>query len=166
MILTTNRLIVRKLTLDDSPFFYELVNDTAWIKNIGDRNVQTLDDAEDYLKDRIIPSYANLGFGFYAVVEKQTNAITGISGFIKRDELQHVDVGFAFLPEYRGKGYAFESTNALMNYGKEVLGFKTILGIANNDNQRSHLLLEKIGLKFKAYIQLNNEDQEISLFST
>ena len=166
MILTTNRLIGRKLTLDDSPFFYELVNDTAWIKNIGDRNVQTLDDAEDYLKDRIIPSYANLGFGFYAVVEKQTNAITGISGFIKRDELQHVDVGFAFLPEYRGKGYAFESTNALMNYGKEVLGFKTILGIANNDNQRSHLLLEKIGLKFKAYIQLNNEDQEISLFST
>lgn len=166
MILTTERLIIRQLTLKDCSFFFELVNDPAWIQNIGDRNVKTLQDAEDYLNDRIIPPYNDLGFGFYAVVDKETKTILGISGFIKRDELEHVDVGFAFLPQGRGKGYAFESTQALMDYGKKTLGFTTILGIANNENKRSHRLLEKIGLRFQRYIQLYNEEKEISLFST
>ena len=166
MILTTERLIIRELTLDDSHFFFDLVNDPAWIQNIGDRNVKTLTDAQDYIRNRIIPPYKDLGFGFYAVVDKQTDDILGISGFIKREELEHVDVGFAFLPDGRGKGYAFESTQALMDYGKKTLGFTTILGIANNENKRSHRLLEKIGLRFKKYIQLNNEEKEISLFST
>ena len=166
MMLETERLYIRKLTTDDAPFFFELVNDDDWIRFIGDRNVKTISDAEDYIKNRIMASYEQSGFGFYLVLEKSSNAPLGISGFVKREQLEHADVGFAFLPIGRGKGYAYESTKALMDYGKKEFQFTTILAIANNDNKRSHLLLEKIGLKFKEHIQLYEEDEEISLFST
>ena len=166
MILETDRLTIQKLTKEDAPFFYDLVNDESWKRFIGDRNVNTIQDAEDYLTNKIMASYQKFGFGFYLVIEKETGISLGISGFIKRDELEYVDVGFAFLPVGRGKGYAFESTKALMEFGKKVLKFSTVLGIANNDNKRSHHLLEKLGLRFDSYVKLYDEDQEISLFTT
>ena len=166
MILETQRLIIRELTPKDAPFFFELVNDDGWKRFIGDRNIKTLQDAEDYLTGRIIPSYSDWGFGFYLVIEKKTKNSLGITGFVKRDELKFADVGFAFLPIGRGKGFALESTQAIMDYGFGNLGFTTVLGIANNDNERSHLLLKKLGLRFDKYIQLSDEDQEISLFTT
>ena len=166
MMLETERLTIRKLTVDDAPFFFELVNDDDWIRFIGDRNVHTISDAEDYIKNRIMASYSQSGFGFYLVSEKSTNIPLGISGFVKREQLEHADVGFAFLPIGRGKGYAYESTKALMDYGKKEFQFTTILAIANNDNERSHSLLKKIGLQFKEHIRLYEEEDEISLFST
>lgn len=166
MMLKTKRLIIRKLTLEDAPFFYDLLNDKDWIRFIGDRNIKTLKDSEDYLKNRIIPSYKNWGFGFYAVDKQTTQKTIGISGFVKREELEFPDVGFAFLPDGRGKGYAFEATNELMKYGKEVLKFETILGIANNDNKKSHSLLDKLGLSYIKQVKLYEEEDKISLFST
>ena len=164
MILASERLYIRELTLKDAPFFYELVNDPDWIRFIGDRNVQTIADAEDYLENRIFKSYATSGFGFYAVVLKSTNEVVGISGFVKRDELEHVDVGFAFLPRGRGQGYAFESTQALMEHGLQTLKFQKVLAIANNDNERSHNLLKKLGFQFENHVQLYDEEAKISLF--
>ena len=166
MILETQRLSVREMLPEDAPFFFELANDDDWKRFIGDRNIHTIQDAENYLTERIIPSYTNSGFGFYLVIEKDTETPVGITGFVKRDQLQHVDVGFAFLPIGRGKGYAFESTEAIMQYGYDTLGFSTVMGIANNDNERSHLLLKKLGLKFEKHIKLSQEAEEISLFST
>jgi len=165
MLLDTQRLIIRKLTLEDAPFFYELVNDPDWIRFIGNRNVRTIDDAEDYLENRIFKSYQDSGFGFYAVVLKSTHEVIGISGFVKRDELEHVDVGFAFLPKGRGQGYALESTQALMEYGTTTLNFQKVLAIANNDNERSHHLLKKLGFTFEKYVKLYDEEDEICLFS-
>jgi len=164
MILETERLLIRNLTLEDTSFFFELVNDPEWIRFIGDRNVQTTQDAENYLTNRIFQGYKTWGFGFYAVVQKTTNEVLGISGFVKRDELEHVDVGFAFLPKGRGQGFAFESTQALMEYGLNELNFDTILAIANNDNVRSHHLLQKMGFQFSKHVQLYDEEEEISLF--
>ena len=166
MILETDRLIIRKLTKEDASFFYDLVNDESWKRFIGDRNVNTIQDAEDYLTNKIMASYQKFGFGFYVVIEKETNNSLGISGFIKRKELEHVVDGFAFLPVGRGKCYAFESANALMKYGKTTLNFTTVLAIVNKDNKRSHRLLEKLGLRFEKYVQLYDEEQEISLFTT
>lgn len=165
MKLETKRLIIRELTIKDAPFFFELVNDPDWKRFIGDRNVKVLKDAEDYLTQRIIPSYTNWGFGFYAVLEKGQQKPIGVTGFIKRDELEFPDVGFAFLPIGRGKGFAYESTQAMMEHGVKNLGFKTVLGIANNDNIQSHKLLQKLGLKYQKQIKMDGEEKEISLFS-
>lgn len=166
MNLKTDRLIIREMTSQDAPFFYELANDKDWKRFIGDRNIHTISDAREYLNNKIIPSYTDWGFGFYVVIEKETNTSLGVAGFVKRKELEHVDVGFAFLPVGRGKGYAFEASKALMDHGTKELGFSTVLGIANNDNERSHALLEKLGLHFVKHIKMSKEAEEISLFST
>tara|TARA_R110002073_G_scaffold331253_3_gene515927 strand:+ start:3336 stop:3839 length:504 start_codon:yes stop_codon:yes gene_type:complete len=165
MILKTQRLLITELTIQDAPFFFELVNDKDWKRFIGDREIYTIQDAENYLTGRIIPSYTNWGFGFYLVSDLNTKTPLGISGFVDREGLDFVDVGFAFLPSGRNKGYAYESTDALVSYGKENLNFDTILAIANNDNQRSHHLLKKLGFRFDKFVKLHDEDQEISLFT-
>lgn len=165
MILETRRLLITELTVDDAPFIFKLMNDKEWKKFIGDRNIQTLDDAKNYLSERLIPSYKNWGFGFYKVTDKNTDEPLGISGFVERNELEHVDVGFAFLPEGRKKGYALESTQALLFYASDELNLKTILAIANKDNKNSHRLLKKLGFRFQKNIKLYDEKEEISLFT-
>lgn len=165
MILETRRLLITELSVSDAPFIFKLMNDKEWKRFIGDRNIRTLKDAENYLRDRLIPSYKNLGFGFYKVSDKNTDEPLGISGFVDREGLEFVDVGFAFLPEGRKRGFALESTQALLFYGTEELRFKTILAIANNDNENSHRLLKKLGFRFQKHIKLNGEKEEISLFT-
>ena len=165
MILETQRLRITELTIEDAPFFFDLVNDDDWKRFIGDRNVKTIVDAEDYLTGKIIPSYNRLGFGFYLVSEKKSGKPLGISGFIDREGLDFVDVGFAFLPTGRGKGYGYESTKALLEHGQQKLAFHTILALANKSNERSHNLLKKLGFRFSMHIKLHNEDEEICLFT-
>jgi len=165
MILETRRLLITELTVDDAPFIFKLMNDKEWKRFIGDRNIHTLEDAKNYLTERLIPSYKNWGFGFYKVADKNTDEPLGISGFVERNELEHVDVGFAFLPEGRKKGYALESTQALLFYASDELDLKTILAIANKDNKNSHRLLKKLGFRFQKNIKLYDEKEEISLFT-
>ena len=166
MLVETERLILTELSIDDAPFFFKLVNDPDWIRYIGDRNVSSIHDAENYLNERILPSYTKYGFGFYKVSIKATSKPIGISGLIDREGLDHVDVGFAFLPAGRGMGYALESTKAVLNYAQNELNLDPILAIVNTDNKRSHLLLEKLGLQFKKMIMLPNETKEICMYST
>lgn len=165
MILQTQRLLITELTIKDAPFFYELVNDDDWKRFIGDKNIHTIKDAEEHIAEKMIPNYKKFGFGFYLVSDLETKTPLGISGFVDREGLDFVDVGFAYLPTGRNKGYAYEAAKALLEYGKEKLNFDTILAIANNDNERSHHLLKKLGFRFDKLIKLPNGDQEISLFT-
>ena len=121
MILKTERLNLTEFNIKDAPFFDELVNDPAFIEFIGDRNVKTISDAEKYLSDRIIPSYVKNGFGFYLVSTNDNNVPIGMSGIIDRKGLEHIDVGFAFLSQFKGKGYAYEATDAVMKYATDTL---------------------------------------------
>lgn len=166
MILETERLIISELSIEDAPFFYDLVNDPAWIKFIGDRDVKTIADAENYLNTKIIPSYDKNGFGFYLVSTKKEDLPIGISGLIDRDGLEYVDVGYAFLPNFRGKGYAFEATNAILTFAKNDLQIDPIVAITNMDNIKSCKLLERLGLKFDKIIQLADDPEKCRLYRT
>lgn len=166
MILKTERLNLTEFKITDASFFYELVNDPAFLEFIGDRNVKSISDAEKYLSDRIIPSYAKNGFGFYLVSTNGNNAPIGMSGIIDREGLDHIDVGFAFLSKSRGKGYAFEATDAVMKYATNTLKINPIVAITNTNNVKSINLLERLGLHFDKWIQLPQETEKIKLFST
>ena len=166
MILETERLILSKLSVNDAPFFYELVNDPAWIEFIGDRGVKTLADAENYLSTKIVPSYKKNGFGFYLVSSKNKNVSMGISGLVDREGLEHIDVGYAFLPEFRGKGYAYEATKSVLSYAKNTLLIEPVIAITNEDNLKSCQLLERLGLKFDKIIQLPDNPVKCKLFRT
>ena len=162
----TTRTILRELTADDAEFMLDLLNQPSFIKYIGDRNVRTLEQARDYIETRFIASYKKFGFGLYLVELKEDNTPIGINGFVKRDSLPDADIGFAFLPQYCDQGYAFESSVAVLDYGKNILGLNRVLAITSQDNESSGKLLEKIGLKFESLIKQPHDTEELKLFST
>jgi RimJ/RimL family protein N-acetyltransferase len=165
VILETPRLILRRFTIDDAAFAMALVNDPAWIANIGERNVHSLEDARAYLEKGALAMYAREGFGLYAVVLKSSGATVGMCGLVKRAGLDDVDLGFAFLPEYRGQGYAVESAEAVRNYAIVALGLKRLVAIVSPANQPSIRLLEKLGFRYERPVKLPGDDEEISLYA-
>ncbi|HVG32253.1 MAG TPA: GNAT family N-acetyltransferase [Pyrinomonadaceae bacterium] len=164
-VLETERLILRRATVDDSEFILELLNDPSWLRFIGDRGVRTLDDARDYILKSLVAMYERLGFGLYLTELKGDGLPIGICGLIKRDSLEDVDIGFAFLPKFRGAGYGVESASAVMAYGKNDFGLKRIVAITSPDNDDSVRLLEKLGFKFERMVKLSDDSAEVSLFA-
>ncbi len=158
-ILETGRLIWREYGEDDGAFMLELLNSPGWIAFIGDRNVHTIAEAKSYIFERLMPYYQKNGYGFLVVTLKDTNETPiGICGFIKRAELEHVDFGFAFLPQYMGMGYAFEISEKLLPYAKTDLKVETLLAITTLNNIRSIKLLEKLGFSFDKTIDFDGEE--------
>lgn len=164
-VLETERLNLRRLTKDDAEFVLELLNDPSFIKNIADRGVRSVADARRYIVERLIAGYEKHGFGMYLVELKETGAPAGICGLVKREELADVDIGFAFLPRYRAKGYALESASAIKVYALDVLGLKRLVAIVNPDNAGSIKVLEKLGLKYERLLRLSEDAPEIRLYA-
>lgn len=166
IVLETERLRLRWLTLDDAPFIIELVNDPSFIRFIGDKGVRTIADAEKYILNGPVASYEQYGYGLYATELKDDSVPIGICGILKRETLPHPDIGFAFLPAYWKQGYAFEAAVAVMKYARNVLNVDTILAITTPENEASGILLSKIGLNFERLIRLTSESDEVKLFTT
>lgn len=163
-VLETDRLNLRRLSTEDAEFILELLNDPAFLRFIGDKGVRTLEDARNYILNGPMEMYARLGFGLYLTELKGSGIPIGICGLIKRDTLDDVDIGFAFLPQFWSKGYAYEAAAAVMAYGTDVLGLRRIVAITSPDNVTSGRLLEKLGLQFERMIRLSKDAEEIRLF--
>ncbi|MCA8962182.1 MAG: GNAT family N-acetyltransferase [Planctomycetes bacterium] len=145
--LETPRLILRELTEADAPFMFELLTDPAWIQFIGDRGVRTVEAARDYLRAGPIASYAAHGLGLLCVESRETCASLGIAGLIRRESLEDVDLGFAFLPAHRGYGYATECGRALLEHGYRALGLTRIVAITVPENAPSARVLRRLGFQ-------------------
>ncbi|MBP6821565.1 MAG: GNAT family N-acetyltransferase [Acidobacteria bacterium] len=165
MILGTERLQLRKLSVGDAGFIFQLLNEPSFIQNIGDKGVRTLDDARSYIQNGPMASYQKLGFGLWLVETKDSAELVGICGLLKRDQLEDIDLGYALLPEFSGKGYAVESASGVVEFAK-TLGFSRVVAIVNPDNERSIRVLEKIGFGFERMIQISEGDPELKLFAS
>ena len=163
-ILETERLILRHLTTDDAEFILELLNDPSFIRNIGDRNVRSIEDACSYILNGPVASYAKNGFGLYLVLLKETKEPMGMCGLIKRDGLEDVDIGYALLPRYWSKGYAVEAAQATKEYAREAIGLKRIVAIVDPVNAGSIRVLENIGLHYETMVRLSADDIDLKLF--
>lgn len=163
-VVETERLILRRLSVDDGEFILGLLNQPAFLQFIGDKGVRTLDDAREYILTGPMASYERFGFGLYLTSLKESQIPIGICGLLKRDFLEDVDVGFAFLPEFWSKGYASESAAAVLAHGRDVLGIRRIVAIVSPENDASIHVLEKIGLRFEQMVRLSENEPEIMLF--
>lgn len=163
-VLETERLFLRKFTTDDATFMLGLLNEPSFLANIGDKGVKTVDEAVSYIQTGPMTSYQRFGFGIYLVELKESGAAIGLCGLIKRDELPDIDVGFAFLPAYWSKGYAFEAASAVVDFGKREFGIQRIVAIARPDNSGSIRVLEKLGLRFDRLVDVFDDGSELSLF--
>ena len=148
----TQRLVLNLITEADDDFMRTLVNTEGWLKFIGDRNVHSKKDAIDYI--RRIKNTPNL---FYWVVKlKDAPTPLGIISFLKRSYLEHFDIGFAFLPEFNGCGYAYEAAEKVLSIASEKIEYSTILATTIPQNITSIKLLTKLGLHFEREIEVEN----------
>ncbi|WP_159022305.1 GNAT family N-acetyltransferase [Formosa sp. L2A11] len=165
-ISSTERLHIQELNTDDAPFILELLNTPNWIKFIGDRNINTIQAAANYITNNHLKSYRENGFGFYKLLLKSEDLKPiGCCGLIKRPELEGVDIGFAFLPTYEGKGFGFESASEILKLAETKFKLNEVVAIVAPENPNSIKLLEKLGLIYQKRIVPFSDGKELLLLS-
>lgn len=165
VIAETKRLMLSKITVDDASFLLELMNTPSWLKYNGDRNVKTLKQARNHIQNNQLKCYETFGFGYYKIQVKAKNSKTiGTTGLLKRDQLEHVDIGFSILPEYHNKGFGYEAASEIMKLAKHTFKIKTLSAITLPTNKPSIKLLEKLGLSYQKTVKPFDDEKELLLF--
>lgn len=163
-IVRTPRLRLRVAAPGDAAFFYTLVNDPDFIEHIGDKGIRTLAEAQDALLTGPIAMQDARGHSLYVVELKEEGTLIGMCGLIKRDTLDGIDIGYAYLPGWRGQGYAFEAARAVLDYAP-TLGIQRLLAIVSPANAASNGLLRKLGMRFERFTHLVPDDSGTNLYS-
>jgi RimJ/RimL family protein N-acetyltransferase len=166
IVLETERLFLRGFNAGDAAFILVLLNEPSFLRFIGDKKVRSLQDAEKYILNGPVASYQRNGFGLCLVELKETHTPIGMCGLLKREELPDPDIGFAFLPDFWNKGFAYEAAAAVMKDARERLNLDRILAITNQDNEASIKLLQKLGLQIERLIKMSTDSTELFLLST
>jgi RimJ/RimL family protein N-acetyltransferase len=162
-ILETERLRLRTANADDAPFYLELLNDPAFIEHIGDRGIRSVEEARRSVLDGPAAMQEQRGHSLYVVELKHMCVPVGMCGLIKRDTLEDIDIGYAYLPQYRGRGYAYEAARAVLDYAPSI-GITRVAAITSPNNAASNQLLLKLGLRFKRFVHLTPDDAGTNLY--
>jgi RimJ/RimL family protein N-acetyltransferase len=165
LVLQTKRLALRHLGPADASFILRLLNEPSWLEHIGDKGVRTVADAQRYIETGPVEMYERLGFGLLQVRLTVSDEPIGICGLLKRETLEDVDLGFAFLPEFCGNGYAREASAAVLSHARNALGLARIVAITGHNNSASRRLLEKLGFELERTIQLGASGEELLLYA-
>ncbi|WP_020407949.1 GNAT family N-acetyltransferase [Hahella ganghwensis] len=169
MVIDTKRLRIRKFTLEDTDFIIRILNDPDFIRHVVDRGIRTTQEAENYLQEVPLKSYRENGFGFYVVAlktgEEEPETLIGMCGLIKRDFLQSPDIGYAFLPEFRGKGYAREAASAILELARNHFRISRVEAITSKDNFVSRTLLTDLGMTLSGTVIYPESSEELLLFT-
>ena len=161
----TDRLYIRPTAEHDAEFIYELMNTPKFIKYIGDRNINSIEDATHYIQKNMLTQLESRGYSSYCLITKTNETKIGTCGLYNRDGVDGVDIGFGLLPQYERLGYAYESANRLLNAAFEDFGLHQIKAITTKDNNSSQRLLEKLGLTMVGTTILPDDDEELLLYN-
>ncbi len=161
---TTERLRLREFTLADAAFVATLFNDSAFLRFIGDRGVRNPAGGERWIAKTALPHYREHGFGLYAAERADTGTVAGMAGLIRRDGLQHPDLGFAFLPEHRRRGYATEAARAVLKLAHERHGLNRVLAITQAGNTASIATLATLGFTANGETTLPGESEPVARY--
>ncbi|WP_294249780.1 GNAT family N-acetyltransferase [uncultured Chryseobacterium sp.] len=162
----TERLVLRPMSLEDAGFILELYNRPKFIRYIGDRNLKSVSDAAEYIKNRFLPQFEKRGFGNYLILIKEGNRKIGAAGIFEREGLDIADIGFSLLEEFEGNGYAYEAALKVKSIGMHDFGLPKISAITTKDNNASQKLIEKLGLEFRNMITLPGDTEELRYYET
>ncbi|MBF2707869.1 GNAT family N-acetyltransferase [Flavobacterium soyangense] len=160
----TERLILKPTSKEDAGLILQLFNTPKFLEYIGNRELYTLKDAEEYIKTKILPQIERLGFGNYTIIRKYDSEKIGSCGLYDREGVKGIDIGFALLPLFEKQGYAYESVLKLKEMAFNDFKLNQISGITSEQNKASQDLLMKIGLEFEKIIKLPHKKEKIMLF--
>lgn len=156
---------MRRATEEDASFLLALLTDPDWLRFVNDPGVRTEEQARDWLRDRLLTLYERLGFGLYVVELLASHQAIGLCGLVKREALPEIDLGFGFLPQFRGQGYAEEASRACIRHAHEDFGCQRLLAITNLDNTASAKLLARLGFSQDGEVTLPGESKPLRLFA-
>jgi len=142
--LKTERLEIRPIHIMDAGFIHQLVNTEGWKRFIGERNINSVTDAMDFITN--IWDDPNCSYHVFEL--KKSRVPAGIITFLKRKDEKYPDFGFAMLPEFQKKGYAIEACEAFLGKIKASDHYENIIAIAKPSNERSIHLLNKLGFTY------------------
>jgi RimJ/RimL family protein N-acetyltransferase len=166
LVLETDRLALRHFTPDDAQFILELLNEPGWKRYIGDRGIDSIDKARNYIETGPMASYEKNNFGLFGIESKDDGgSLVGMCGLIKRETLDDVDIGFALLSRFEGRGIAREAALATLEFARDKIGLQRVVAITTLDNERSGKLLEAIGLKYESDLPATNGNEPLRLYS-
>jgi RimJ/RimL family protein N-acetyltransferase len=162
----TERLILRPFTLDDAEAWLPLISHPDIIRYTGDTPAQSVEEARELLRSRPLRDYATYGHGRLAVIEKASGRLVGFCGLKYVIELGEVDIGYRFLPDCWGKGYATESCIAVMAHGRSAHRIRRVVGTVHPDNPASGRVLEKLGLRFERLLEPDEQGVRFRLYAS
>ena len=162
-VFETDRLRARPFVEADAAFVLDLVTQPSWRANIGDRGVRTADDARAYIVDRLRPSYASHGFGFWCV-ERTDGTALGLCGIVQRPTLSAPDLGFAFRPAFWGNGYAREAAAETVRVARDVYDLASLCAVVTPENAPSIRVLESVGMRYQRTVRMPGDDADVSLY--
>jgi len=165
VIVETQRLRIRELTVDDAEFICGLVNEPSFLENIGDKGVRNLEDARQFILEGPWASHRERGYGQFLVELKKGGDPIGVCGLLFREALDVSDIGCAFMPQFWRRGFAFEAACAVMEYGRSMLGIDKIVGLTSEENVASIKALEKLGMSFERMVKMSDDDPGTALYS-
>jgi RimJ/RimL family protein N-acetyltransferase len=160
----TERLLIRPTVEQDADLIYQLMNTPKFLTYVGDRNLHSIEDAEKYIRRKMLPQLQTLGYSSYSLVTKADGAKIGTCGLYNRDGVDGIDIGFGLLPAYEGLGYAYEASSRLMKAAFEEFEIEEIKAITSKENFSSQRLIEKLGLERVGTTTLPNEEEEVLLY--
>lgn len=163
-ILETGRLWLKPVSTSNAAFVLEMYNSPKFIQFIGDRNIRTVEDAENYITEKFLPQWEKLGYGNFVIERKEDGKTIGAVGIFQREGLDVGDIGFSFLPEFQGKGYGFEAASKLLEKAFADFGLTKVSAITTEENEVSRKLILKLGLKYFKKIRLPEEQVDLLYF--
>jgi RimJ/RimL family protein N-acetyltransferase len=163
-VLETGRLVLREITLEDAGLLLDVWNDPAFIRYVGDRGIRTLEDAAEAAAIGPLQLWERYGYGPFRVALRDTDTPIGICGLFRRESLDDPDLGYAVLPDFCGKGYAYEAATAVVNYAGSELGISRLIAIISPDNQASTGLIRKLGFEFERMHTMPGDDNAAQIF--
>lgn len=163
--LQTERLALRRLTLEDADLMLAVWNDPAFHKYVGDRGIRTIEQAQEAMAGGALLLYEKYGYGPFRVALRENDQPIGICGLFRREKVEDPDIGWSVLPDYSGRGYAFEAATAVLEYAFGQLGLSYIVAFVSAENTPSLGLAEKLGLRYERMVRLVGDDEDVCLYS-
>lgn len=163
-VLTTERLTLRLLEMEDAAFIQQLYNTQDFLQFVGDKQIRSLADAREYIQDNILAMHRQHGVCLLLVELTESKEKLGVCGLIKREELKQHDIGYGFKPSAYGQGYGYEAGQAVLNYARQNEAIGELVALTSSDNTASRALLTKLGFSYIKVQQPISDKVELLLY--
>lgn len=163
--LETERLTMRRLTLDDAELMLAVWNDPAFYEHVGNREIYTVEEAHEALNGGALQLYAKYGYGPFRVALRENDLPIGTCGLFRREGFADPDIGWSILPEFVGKGYGYEAASAVLQYAFDDVGLTRVVAFITDTNAPSIGLARKLGLRYERMARLVGDDEDVCLYS-